>query len=642
MAGRPGLDECRPLSHFEFLPKINEMRVIYLTILLSAFCTWNSAKLSSGQGIRQQISLNGTWQFQKVVDLQDPAPVGGIWSPMDVPGTEVGYDYERMWVKREFSIPADFRGKRIKIQFDGVKYNSRVVVNGRTVGGCFNGYDPFEVDITDVAKIGGTNTLAVGCHDWTGVFSSDSDRVDFSRKPAWQRPRRFVEDQVIAPIGGHYDQYGIWGDVRLVAVPAVYLSDLFIKPSVRKQELEVEYSITNESDQPATGRLSTAVEADGIDCLVFEPVSFQVPAGQTINKTVRRRWPEARHWSHEDPHLYQLRSQLSTGDQLESQFGFREFWVEGHRYVLNGKKVNLLATSWWPPREPIEREEIEKQFRAIKAAGINCFRTHTQTWRRVYYEVADELGLLMIAEGAMWHDPYCTAYHDPTFWDNYEAMIKAMIDREKNRASVIMWSMENESFSGKEKTELALKYLPRAGRRAKQWDPTRPIYFESDGDPGGVADAIGLHYVHEYPEYNCWPNEAYWLDEPFQARSWFVTDDIPVKWDKQKPLYLGEFLWAPSGTPAPHTIFFGDDAYRDFDRYRLMAKAEVWKMQILAFRHQEAGGISPWTVGDDDLSESNPLYRAHQYAYQPLAAYCLDYDRRFFFGRIGLTTSDRL
>ena len=54
-------------------------------------------------------------------------------------------------------------------------------------------------------------------------------------------------------------------------------------------------------------------------------------------------------------------------------------------------------------------------------------------------------------------------------------------------------------------------------------------------------------------------------------------------------------------------------------------------MQILAFRHQEAGGICPWTVGTD-LDESNPLYRAHQYAYQPIAAYCHDYDRRFYSG----------
>ena len=203
---------------------------------------------------------------------------------------------------------------------------------------------------------------------------------------------------------------------------------------------------------------------------------------------------------------------------------------------------------------------------------------------------------------------------------------------QKNRASIIMWSMENESFSGKEKTDLALQYLPRAGRKAKEWDPTRPIYFESDGDPGGVADAIGLHYVHEYPQFTCWPNEAYWLDKPFRATSWYIEDDDLFVWKKNKPFYMGEFLWAPSGTPAPHTIFYGDDAYRDLEEYQLLAKAEVWKMQILAFRDQEAGGISPWTVDEGDLSEKNPLYRAHQYAYQPIAAYCLDYDSRFFEG----------
>ena len=93
---------------------------------------------------------------------------------------------------------------------------------------------------------------------------------------------------------------------------------------------------------------------------------------------------------------------------LRTRFGFREFWIEGHRYVLNGSKINLLASSWWPPTEPMERDEIEQQWRALKAAGVVCFRTHTQPWRRVHYDVADEVGLLMIIEGAMWHDPYCT------------------------------------------------------------------------------------------------------------------------------------------------------------------------------------------------------------------------------------------
>jgi hypothetical protein len=576
---------------------------------------------------RLEMDLNGTWQYQRVAELATP-PKQGEWQSFQVPGTLRGYNYERGWLRRDFTIPGDWRGKRIKIEFDGIKYNSRVFINGRRVGGCFNGYDAFEVDATAAIRFGASNQLAVGFHDWTGVFSPG--KFDFSEKPSWQRARRYVTDKVIAPIGGHYDHYGIWGDVRLVAHPSVYVSDLFIKPSVRQGTLSVEYTVTNDSPEPIAVELRGIVEDQGRDKLKLPPTQLEVLAGKSVTTTIRQDWTDARYWSHEDPYLYSLRTELSSGDVQRTRFGFREFWIEGHRYILNGVNVNLLATSWWPPTEPMPRKEVEQRWQALKAAGIVCFRTHTQPWRRVHYDVADELGLLMIIEGAMWHDPYCTAYHDPTYWDNYAKMIQAMIAREKNRPSVIMWSMENEAYSGEEKTRLAVENLARVGTMAKQWDPTRPIYFESDGDPGGVADAIGMHYVHEYPEYTCWPNEAYWLEQPCNPRTWFGIESEPFLWKKQKPLYIGEFLWVPSGTPANHTVFFGDEAYRDLEMYTRRGKAEAWKMQILAFREQEVGGMCPWTVGGDELNDSNPLYRAHQYAYQHLAAYCHDYDRRFF------------
>ena len=585
--------------------------------------------LSPAADPRAEISLNGGWGYQKVEQLETLPGADG-WKPTQVPGTMRGFDYERAWFRRTFTLPAAQPGRRVKIEFDGVKYDSRVYVNGKHVGGCFNGYDAFEVDVTDALLPEGCNELLVGCHDWTGVFSPG--KVDFSQKPAWQRPRRFVRDKVIAPIGGHCDYYGIWGDVRLKIVPPVYVKDFFIKPSVRNGELVVDYQIANESAGDVEVELSAMAEDQGQVVLSLPSVRLKVASGAVVSATLRQAWPGARRWSHEDPYLHQLITRLSSGDVVKTRFGFREFWIEGHKYFLNGSRINLLASSWWPPTAPVERDEVEALWRKLKACGCNCFRTHTQPWRRVHYDVADEVGLLMIPEAAVWHDPYCTAYDNPTFWDNYAETIRAMIARQKNRASVIMWSLGNEVYGGgDEKTGLAVKNLARLGAMAKKWDPTRPIYFESDGDPGGVADAVGLHYVHEYPKYTCWPNEAYWLEKPFSPQSWF-GDQKEFVWNHEKPLYIGEFLWVPSGTPAAHTVFFGDDAYRDWHLYTRKAKAEAWKMQILAFRHDEAGGFCPWTVGTD-LDDDNPLYQAHKYAYQPIAAYCHDYDRRFFSGR---------
>ncbi len=113
----------------------------------------------------------------------------------------------------------------------------------------------------------------------------------------------------------------------------------------------------------------------------------------------------------------------------------------------------------------------------------------------------------------------------------------------------------------------------------------------------------------------------------------FLNGAKTFRWPQSKPLYIGEFLWVPSIDPSWNTVFFGDRAYIDYHRYQNLAKAEAWKMQILGYRHDGVGGISPWTmIEGGPLDPSNPLYQAHCYAYQHLAAYCHNYDRRFYAG----------
>lgn len=604
------------------------MRHILLMIVIALAVTVDAAEP------RIDLDLNGEWEFKKVDNLDAP-PGDGDWKPFDVPGYLRGYRYERAWFRRSFNLPESMRGKRIKIRFGGVKYNSRVFVNGKRVGGCYGGYSHFEVDATDTVRFDGPNELLVGCHDWTGVFSPGE--VDFGRRGRGSRVRDIPRDQVLAPIGGLVDSYGIWGDVMLEAQPTVYVRDLFIKPSVRRGELQIDYAIANESGVDVEVSLRAAVEEAGQDVVSLQGERLQVAAGTTASITLRQAWPSPHLWSHEDPHLYHLRTELSTGDVLRTRFGFREFWIEGHDFYLNGSKVHLLGSSGWPPRtDPMTADEVRERWESLKRAGIICFRTHTQPWRRVHYDVADEVGMLISIEGAVWNDDQAYRVNDPVFWDNYAAHLRAMVDRHKNHPSVILWSLENEFAGGRVNDDAPCKAdLVRMGRLMKEWDPTRPIEYESDGDPDGVADVINIHYPHEYPFYTCFPNEAYLLAEPQSDRKgrMFLNGAEAFFWDKKKPLYVGEFLWLPSHDPSWHTVFYGDEAYIDYPRYRNMAKRDCWIMQVLGYRHHEVGGICPWTVMEGgSLDESSYLYQAHQYSYQHIAAYCHDYDSRFYSG----------
>ncbi len=614
------------------------MRLRFVMAIALVVC---AAPVAWGQ-LRQEINLSGEWEYVRVEELDTPPDEG--WQPVHVPGLIHRVDYQRAWFRRDFEVPDVGPGVRIVLHFGGVKFNSTVRVNGQTVGGHYGGHEPFDVDITGAAKLGETNRVEVGCHDWTGVFiDNETDFSTMQEKPT--RSRGIPQDKILAPIGGHNEMFGLWDDVKLRTHRTMHVSDLFIKPSVRDGALRVDYEIGNAN--VASSDIAVDVDVlDGDEVVLSKTQAAVVkPGGVAAQVTIP--WDDPRHWTPDDPHLYVLRTRLRMGDvaldELRTRFGFREFWVDGKNFYLNGARVNLPATSWWPSTGAETKAEIQDKIRRIKEANCVCFRTHTQPWREIWYETADEMGLMMIPEGAIWNDDYAYRIDDPIFWDNYAAHLKAMVDRDKNKPSVIMYSLENEMYGGRLNDEApAKKDLARMGELMHQWDPTRPIMYESDGDPLGVADVVGVHYPHEYPTFTKWPNTAYWMDEPINIGHQFLNGEETWLWDRQKPVYVGEFLWIPSSDPSWHTVFYGDDAYLGYRKYRVMAKAESWRMAIQAYRYYEIGGISPWTMveGGPLEEERNAMYAAQKYAMQPVAAFVREYDHNFYSGDQVVRTAD--
>src|SRR3990167_3908440 len=108
------------------------MRKMLLGVLLLSL---SASTVRASEGPRHELSLNGAWQYQRVSELSAP-PTSGEWKTCTVPGYLSGSDYQRAWLRRSFAVPGEMRGQRIKIHFGGVKFNSRVWVNGKPVGGC--------------------------------------------------------------------------------------------------------------------------------------------------------------------------------------------------------------------------------------------------------------------------------------------------------------------------------------------------------------------------------------------------------------------------------------------------------------------------------------------------------------------------
>lgn len=591
-----------------------------------------SVGLASPTDARASVRLDSGWQAA-TVPAGAPAPDEG-WSPAPVPGffrlNPRGGSHD-VWYRRALPVPADWRGRRVFLDLRSARYAPELYVDGRLVARRTDGWSPMRVELTAVCPPGETHRLLVRCHDWGGTFppgfvwgASQGDDA--------------IRGKVLAPIGGYKDTMGLMYPAFLESRPAQKLNedDLAIVTSVRKGKLDVGGKI----DPPAPGRQVVAEVWDGGKRVRRMPTAVTDAEGGWHTSV---DFLHARYWSPEDPHRYELRLTLRNGgpvlDRLSKKFGFRELWTQGPNFVLNGVPRHLLASAVWPLQEWLDPATVRARVKAAKAGGIDAFRCHIGPWQEEFAEAADEIGLMLIDEGAAYTDGSgYYGYKDPRFWANYRDHLAGMIRRDRNHPSVVMWSLGNEIlFMGNEKYDADLpKKLGTLAPFARAIDPTRPVTFEADLDPGGQFDVIGLHYPHELPDQYAYPNAGDWLGSRTlteaaggmlgQKRSDFV-------WNRRKPLYIGEYLWTPQGDYSPGTVFFGDDAYLNKEDRNVEAKALAWIYQTVAYRRSGVSGLAPWTAFEFGMIPgAKPYWDAQRVYTRRQAAFLRNRGLRFYSG----------
>ena len=224
-----------------------------------------------------------------------------------------------------------------------------------------------------------------------------------------------------------------------------------------------------------------------------------------------------------------------------------------------------------------------------------------------------------------------------------------MSKKYRNHPAIMMISLENEILhcGGARYYRDCEARLADAGRKFKRLDATRPIMYDGDEDPGGVADVINLHYPINFKKDTLWPQVCWWLDEGKEVAGWPRKF---WKWDRKKPLYMGEFLHLQQfRTVEPYSLLLGDGAFADIEllikskgsqsldfRWVMgMCKAKAWSMQIPAYRAQGVSGMCPWVVTEsgpfpvDDYRE-NPRFFAVKRGYQPVTVFERDCESEFF------------
>ncbi len=583
-------------------------------------------------GAAERVSLNGEWEVQRS-EAQTPEGLTGEFQKIAIPGVFDAHDRSFAWCRRTFTVPEAWRGKHVFVHFDGVRYAPVVYVNGKEAGSYWGAWEPFEFDVTDLCKFGGQNEVMVRA---TADVQPYLD-AGIGFKPDWG-PVQQIRDKVVVPMGFVFTSFAaIWDDVTLGARPDVYVDDVTVVTSVRQKTITVKAEVRN------LGRTARTVDVgaqamDGAEvALDMGGQTTSVEPGRTTTFTFSRPWPDPKLWQPDSPHLYTMHVGLSEGgrptDDRTDRFGFREVWIDGDRLMLNGARVNLLGTARPGMSELFTREQVQQTIDTFRAANVRAIRLHANIWPKVWLDVADESGMLIIEEGAYWccTDQYAT--EDPAFYDNFRKHWAGLLRRDKNHPSVVVHSIENELLlcagpvepDNKRLWDLE-KGLADIGRYVKQLDPTRPIMYNGDDDPGGVADIIDLHYPHEPGRHQLWPNEAYWLDSPI------VIDNYPRNewsWDKSKPLSMGEFQYN-TGRRSAYLLF--GDAYATDPQLADVAQGVTWRMQVEAFRAQDVAAMCPYTPWEGNEISEGPELDAVRQAFEPNAAFIKEYDTRFFGG----------
>src|ERR1043165_1324347 len=425
---------------------------------------------------REEQSLDSAWKFHlgEMQDASAEAFDDRDWSAIDLPhtwnavdGQDGGNNYFRGagWYGRHLVAGAGWRERQVYLQFDGVNRRADVYLNGQLVGAHLGGFARFRFDVTPYLKLGADNVLAVRVsNEVKGIAPTKADFTFFS---------------------GIYRGVSLLVTNRLqietldYASPGVYLKQVRVTP--RRAELAVTIKLANHEQQASHPRVRTLIVAS--DGRIVEETESNVrlesgASGVIVQRLVIVR-PPLRDGGR-DPYLYQayveVYEQQALQDRVSQPLGLRFFSVDPNEgFFLNGKHLDLHGVTrhqdrlnkGWAISAADERED----FAMIRELGANAIRVAHYQQSQLWYDLADQQGVVMWAE-----IPFVgEALDTPEFSLNAQTQLRELIRQNYNHPAIIFWGIGNETRSPSADTLLA-----QLATEVRLEDPTRLSTYASD------------------------------------------------------------------------------------------------------------------------------------------------------------------
>ena len=371
------------------------------------------------------------------------APVPGIIQ-------EVFPDYHGVaWYWHRFR-PARMASpnERVLLRFGAVDYLAEVWLNGTLVGGHEGGETPFTLDVTGALRPAADNLLAVR------VLNPTDEPIDGIR--LGETPHRNKRHKNYQP-GSSLNHGGIMLPVELAVVPAVRISDLFVRLQADTGEIRVTVTVRNDEKATAAGRLiATVAPGAGGEALERAAAQAEFTPGETTHK-LALTVAQPRLWSLDDPYLYRVRVALEASGEGGAAFeheqavrcGFRDLRVANGYFRLNGKRIFLRSThtgNHFPIGQQlaVDPDLLRRDLVLAKASGFNMVRFIAGVAYPEQLDFCDEIGLMVYEEC---YASWCLE-DSPHMAERFDASTREMVLRDRNHPSVTIWGMLNETRDG--------------------------------------------------------------------------------------------------------------------------------------------------------------------------------------------------
>jgi beta-galactosidase len=469
----------------------------------------------------RKLDLPHDWSIEGTFDTNNPMGNDGGYLPAGIG-----------WYRKTFTVPASWKDKLVSIYFEGVYMNSEVFISGKSLGVHPYGYTTFSYNLTPYLKLNSENVLSV--------------RVDNSK----QKNSRW------------YSGSGIYRHVWLVVTDPIHVSQWGVtittpEVSTEKATVKIKTIVKNETGLLQNIIIKTRLSGKNATSAGDNQIKVVLPANseKEIEQSISVEKPLL--WTPETPDLYKAEVTVLKDnkviDQTQNNFGIRSIkFTTENGFQLNGKTLKLNGgcvhhDNGCLGAAAFDRAE-ERRVQLLKSAGFNAMRTSHNPPSEAFLDACDRLGMMVIDETFDgWKESKTPFDYSVYFNEWWQRDVEAMVLRDRNHPSIVIWSIGNEIIERK-KPE-AIETAKMLADCIHKNDPTRPVTSAMTTWDRDWAVFDPLFAVHDIAGYNYQLNRAPSDHERVPSRIIVQTESYPRdafsnwKMVQNTNYIIGDFVW---------------------------------------------------------------------------------------------------